>query len=206
MAFDLDLGLPHPRSRIDRCRRVGIHTRERIRVRRARAPGRIADRCIRSAAELLLQRPHRLLRRDRQAPRGASHLGALDEGSLRRPARTLDATAVPHPDRRRVTHRTAARGQHRPHRHRSPRRRARRHPVAAHQLDGRSTRPAHRKGRTHRVAYAAGDRPRNQRHPRRRPARRFVLRRRTHRRDGTPGRRDLRHSSTSSATAHCSTA
>ncbi len=36
-----------------------------------------------SEAELLLQRPHRLLRGDRQVPGGPAHLGALDARSLR---------------------------------------------------------------------------------------------------------------------------
>ena len=63
---------------------------------------------------------------------------------------------------------------------------------AAHQLDGRGTGPAHREGRPHRAAHPADHRPRDQRGPRRRPARRLVLRRGTDRRDGTPGRGDLR--------------
>jgi methylmalonyl-CoA mutase, N-terminal domain len=63
----------------------------------------------------------------------------------------------------RVAHRSAARGQHRAHRHRGPRRRARRHPVAAHQLDGRGARAPHREGGPHRAAHPAGDRPRDQR-------------------------------------------
>ena len=45
---------------------------------------------------LLLQRPHRLLRGDRQVPRRAPDLGAGDEGDLRRPARGVDAHALPH--------------------------------------------------------------------------------------------------------------
>ena len=38
---------------------------------------------VRPRAELLLQRPHRLLRGDRQVPGGPAHLGALDERALR---------------------------------------------------------------------------------------------------------------------------
>ena len=44
------------------------------------------------------------------------------------------ADALPHPDRRRLADRAAARGEHRPHRDRGARRRARRDAVAAHEL------------------------------------------------------------------------
>ena len=71
----------------------------------------------------------------------------------------LAATALPHPDRRRVAHRPAAGGEHRPHRHRGPRRRARRHAVAAHELDGRGAGPADREGGPDRPAHPAGHRP-----------------------------------------------
>ena len=39
---------------------------------------------VRAAAVVLLQRPHRLLRGDRQVPRRPPHLGALDARPLRR--------------------------------------------------------------------------------------------------------------------------
>ena len=42
--------------------------------------------CVRAAAVVLLQRPHRLLRRDRQVPRGAPDLGALDDASATGPS------------------------------------------------------------------------------------------------------------------------
>ena len=107
-------------------------------------------------------------------------------------ARALAAAALPHPDRRRVADRPAARGQHRAHRHRGAGRRARRHAEPAHQLDGRGAGAADREGGAHRPAHPAGDRPRDQRRPRRRPARRLVVRRGAHRRDGAPGRGDVR--------------
>ena len=47
----------------------------------------LARRRVRAPAELLLQRPHRLLRGDRQVPRRPAHLGPLDEGALRRASR-----------------------------------------------------------------------------------------------------------------------
>ena len=111
------------------------------------------------AAQLLLQRPHRLLRGDRQVPGGPAHLGPLDEGALRRPAGALAAAALPHPDRRRVAHRAAARGEHRAHGDRGAGRRARRHAEPAHQLDGRGAGAADREGGPHRPAHPAGASP-----------------------------------------------
>ena len=77
--------------------------------------------------------------------------------------RRVAAAAVPHADRGRVAHRAAARGQHRPHRDRGARRRARRHAEAAHQLDGRGARAADGEGGAHRAAHPAGHRPRDRR-------------------------------------------
>ena len=205
LALDLDLRLPHPRGRLDGRRGAGVHARQRLRLRRTRAAGRPAGRRVRPAAELLLQRPHRLLRGDLQVPRRPPDLGALDEGALRRRVGALDAAALPHADRRRLAHRAAARGEHRPHGDRSARRRARRHAEPAHQLDGRGARPAHREGGPHRAAHPAGDRPGDQRRPRGRSARRLVLRRVADRRDGTAGRGDLRPPRPSSATGRSST-
>ena len=51
-------------------------------------------------------------------------------GALRRQGRALAAPAVPHPDRRRVAHGPAARGEHRPGRHPGPVRRPRAAPRA----------------------------------------------------------------------------
>ena len=138
-----------------------------------RRPG---GRRVRAPVVVLLQRPHRLLRRDRQVPRGAADLGAVDEGALRGDAGAFDAAAVPHPDRRGVADRDAAGGQHRAHRDRGARRRVGWHPVAAHQLDGRGAGAADRAGGADRAAHPAGDRQRDQRRPRRRPARWVVVR------------------------------
>ena len=77
----------------------------------------------------------------------------------RRPA--LVADALPHPDRRRVADRPAAAQQHRAHGDRGAGRRARRHPVAAHQLLRRGAGAAERGGGADRAAHAAGDRPRD---------------------------------------------
>ena len=73
--------------------------------------------------------------------------------------RALAAAALPHPDRGRVAHRAAARGQHRAHRDRGAGRRARRHAEPAHQLDGRDARAADREGGPHRAAHPAGASP-----------------------------------------------
>ena len=89
----------------------------------------------------------------------------------------LVADALPHADRRRVADRPAAAQQHRPHGDRGAGRRARRHPVAAHELLRRGARAADRGGRPDRAAHAAGDRPRDRRDQHDRPARRLLLRR-----------------------------
>ena len=74
------------------------------------------------------------------------------------------ADALPHADRRRVADRPAAAEQHRAHGDRGARRRARRHPVAAHELLRRGARAAERGRRADRAAHAAGDRARDRRH------------------------------------------
>ena len=102
------------------------------------------------------------------------------------------AAAVPHPDRRRLAHGPAARGQHRPHRHRGAGRRARRDPEPAHQFDGRGAGAPHREGGPHRAAHPAGHRPRDRGDERGRPPRWLVVRRVAHRRDRAPGRGGLR--------------
>ena len=84
VALDLDLRLPHPRSRLDGRRGAGVHAGQRVRLRRTRPAGRASRRLVRTAAELLLQRPHRLLRGDLQVPRRPQDLGPLDARALRR--------------------------------------------------------------------------------------------------------------------------
>ena len=141
---------------------------------------------------LLLQRPHRLLRGDREVPRGAPDLGARAARHVRRQGPAVVADALPHPDRRRVADRPAAAQQHRAHRDRGARRRARRHAVAAHQLLRRGARAADRGGGADRAAHAADHRPRDRRREHDRPARRLVLRRGADRPDGGAGLRVLR--------------
>ena len=55
---------------------------------------------LRARAVLLLRRPPRLLRGDREVPRRPPDLGALDARRLRRQDRQGAVAAVPHPDRR----------------------------------------------------------------------------------------------------------
>ena len=151
-------------------------------------------RRVRAPAQLLLQRPSRLLRGDRQVPRRASDLGALDGRPLRGDVAPVAAAAVPHPDRRGLAHGPAARGEHRPDRHRGPGRRARGDPEPAHQFHGRGPGAAHREGGPDRAAHPAGHRARDRCHQRVRPSGWFVVRGVAHRRDRAPGRGDLRPS------------
>ena len=124
VAPDLDLRLPHPRGGLDRRAGAGVHARRtgsptsRRRWRAGLDGRRVRARACRSSST-----PHRLLRGDRQVPRRAPHLGALDARALRRDRRALAAAALPHADRGRVAHRAAARDQHRPRRDPGARRR-----------------------------------------------------------------------------------
>ena len=102
------------------------------------------------------------------------------------------ADALPHPDRGRLADRPAAAGQHRPHHDRGARRRARRHPVAAHQLLRRGAGAADRGGGAARPSHPAGDRPRVRGHQHDRPPRRLLLHRDADRRDGARRLRVLR--------------
>ena len=147
LAPDLDLRLPHPRGRLDRAAGAGVHAEGRAHLRRAGGRTRPRRRRLRAAPVLLLQRPDRLLRGDRQVPRRAPDLGQGAQGDLRRQEPEVVADALPHPDRRRQPHRPAAAEQRRAHRDRGAGRGARRHPVAAHELLRRGARAAHRGGR-----------------------------------------------------------
>ena len=125
--------LPHPRSGRDRRAGAGVHAGRRHRLRRARprrGPGR---RRVRAAAVVLLGRPQRLLRGDRQAARRAPHVGADHARPLRRqePAR-LDAARA-RADGGRVAGGAAAAQQRRAHDAAGAGGRAGRHAVAAHQ-------------------------------------------------------------------------
>ena len=101
LAPDLDLRLPHPRGRIDRAAGARLHAQERADLRRAGGRARARRRLLRAAAELLLQRPHRLLRGDRQVPGRPPDLGARAARDVRRQEAEVVADAHPHADRRR---------------------------------------------------------------------------------------------------------
>ena len=176
----LHLRLPHPRGGLDRRAGARLHAQGRLHLRRAGARPRARRRRLRAAPELLLQRADRLLRGDREDPRGPPDLGPRAARDLRRagPAQLADAHA--RPDRGRVAHRPAAAQQHRPHRDRGARRGARRHPVAAHELLRRGARAADGGRGADRAAHPAGDRARDRRGGHGRPARRLVLRRGAH--------------------------
>ena len=76
--------LPHPRGGIDRRPGTRLHPGRRVRLRRARPVPGAGRRPVRARAELLLRRPHRLLRGDRQVPGRPPDLGALAARPLRR--------------------------------------------------------------------------------------------------------------------------
>ena len=76
LAPGVDLGLPHPRGGLDRRAGAGLHAEGRAHLRRAGGGARARRGRLRAAAVVLLQRPDRLLRGDRQVPGGAPDLGA----------------------------------------------------------------------------------------------------------------------------------
>ena len=99
------------------------------------------------------------------------------EGDLRGEEARVDAAALPHPDRRRVADRPAAAQQHRADRDRGAGRRARRHPVAPHQLIRRGAGAADRRGGPCRAPDPADHQGGDRRDQHGRPARWLLLRR-----------------------------
>ncbi len=81
---DLDLRLPHPRSRLDGRAGAGLYAGRRLRLRRGLHGRRHGRRLVCAAPVVLLQLAHRLLRRDRQVPGGAAHLRAPHAREVRR--------------------------------------------------------------------------------------------------------------------------
>ncbi len=178
------LRVPHPRGRGERLAGARVHARRRVRLRRAGAAAGARRRSLRARPVVLLQRPHRLLRGDREVPGGAAHLGALAPRALRRHRRVVDAPSLPHADRGGLAHGPAADEQRGAHRRRGARRRARRHAVPAHQRARRGARAPHRGRRQAGAPDAADHRARDGRSRRDRPAGRLVLPRVAHRPDG----------------------
>ena len=126
LASGLDLGLPHPRGGLDGGAGARVHAQGRPHLRRAGGRPRARRRRLRAAAELLLQRAHRLLRGDREVPRGAADLGARAARHVRGAQPEVVADAHARADRRGVADRAAAAQQHHPHGDRGAGRRARR--------------------------------------------------------------------------------
>src|SRR5438445_230522 len=126
---------------------AGVHARRRLRLRRRLRRARPRRGRLRAAALLLLQRPSRLLRGDREVPGRAADLGARAPGPIRREEPALVADALPHPDGRGLAHGPAARGQPDPDGARGARGGARRDAVAPHELLRRGARTADRERR-----------------------------------------------------------
>ena len=148
---------------------------------------------VRARAQLLLRRPHRLLRGDREVPGRAADLGPLAARPVRGDDRQGAVAALPHPDRRGLADRPAALQQRGPDRRRGAGRRARRDQLAAHERAGRDAGPADRGVGRDRAADPAGAGRGDRRGQRRRPARRLLVRRGADRPDGGRGGGDLRH-------------
>ncbi len=92
--------LPHPGGGQHGGPGTGLHPGRWHRIRalgHGAGPGRGR---LRPPALLLLQRPQRLLRRDRQVSGGPADLGHRDAGDLRGQESEIVHAALPHPDRR----------------------------------------------------------------------------------------------------------
>ena len=76
LEHDLGERVSHPRSRLDGGAGAGVHAARRHRVRAVRRRRRARRRRVRAADVVLLQLAQRLLRGDREVPRGAQDLGA----------------------------------------------------------------------------------------------------------------------------------
>ena len=86
---DLGERVSHPRSRRDGAAGAGVHAARRHRVRPVGRRRRARRRRVRAAHLVLLQRAQRLLRGDRQVPRGAQDLGARHARAVRREGRAV---------------------------------------------------------------------------------------------------------------------
>ena len=161
---DLDLRLPHPRGRLDR-RSRSSPSRSRTASPTSSRPSSAASTSTtsrRGCRSSSTPRSTSSRRSPSTAPRGASGRASCARPSARKNPRSWlmrfhTQTAG------RLADRPAAAQQHRAHRDRGARRRARRHAVAAHQLLRRGARAADRGGRAHRAAHAADHRPRDRR-------------------------------------------
>ena len=89
--------LPHPRGRLDGRAGARLHPCRRVRLHRARALARAGHRPVRPGAELLLRQPPRLLRGDREVPRGPDGSGRAGCATCtaRRPRRRSGCGSTP---------------------------------------------------------------------------------------------------------------
>ena len=168
-----DLGLPHPRSRLDRGAGTGLHPRRRAsRTSTGRSSAGLTWTTLRPASPSSSTPTSTSSKRSPStAPRGASGPRELrDRFGATEPA--LVADALPHPDGGRLADRAAAGEQHRPHRAPGPRRGAGRDAVSAHRTP--STRRWRCRPRPPSASRSAptGDRPRDRRRQHDRSARR----------------------------------
>ena len=106
LEHDLDLRLPHPRSRIDGRAGDRVHDRERHRVRAGRDRRGAAGRRVRAAAVVLLERAQQLPRGDREVPGRARASGTRSwgSGSVPRRRRRSCCASTPRPAARRSPH------------------------------------------------------------------------------------------------------
>ena len=95
-ALEHDLGqrLSHPRGGRDGAAGAGVHAARRHRVRAVGRRRRPRRGRLRAAHLLLLQRAQRLLRGDREVPRGAQDLGRGDARPVRREERAVAASSA----------------------------------------------------------------------------------------------------------------
>ena len=121
-------------GRLDGRPGTGVHPQGRAHLRRARGRAGARRRRFRAAAVASSSTPRSTS--SRRSPSTVRRAGSGRASCAKRsaPASPIMADALSHPDRRRLADRAAAAQQHRPHRDRGARRRARRHAVAAHEL------------------------------------------------------------------------
>src|SRR5205807_5900567 len=141
---------------------------------------RSQSRRLRKPPLVLLQRPQRPVRGDREVSRRPTDLGAGDEGYLRREEPAVVAPPVPRADRRRQPDRPATRGQPRPDDGPGPRRRPRGSSIPSYERVRRSVSGPERSGRAPRPPDAADLGPRERRPEYGRPPRRLVFPRGPH--------------------------
>ena len=101
--------LPHPRGRLDRRAGAGLHPGRRLPLRRYLPGPRPGHRRLRAAAQLLLQRPQRRLRGDRQVPGRPRALGRRAAQQVRRAQGERRGSCASTPRRPAVRCRTSSR-------------------------------------------------------------------------------------------------